>query len=366
VKDANGNPIAGASVTFAVGSGGGSVTGATVPTNSAGIATVGSWTLGPAVGRNTLTATVGGAADPIVFTVIGLCDCWKPKASLSGPRFRAGSAAIDGKLYVVGGQSWPSGQLPLEVYDPSSDTWTSRGQLPLMYDGTVAALGGQLYLMFGRPSELPKPWLQSYDPETDRWTPRAAAPTQRDQFRLAALNGQLYAVGGIDYGDHSAGYSRTVEAYDPATDTWTTKAPMLRTRARLSVAVVNGILYAIGGESVDTLEGIPTAETVRSVEAYDPATDSWTPKASLPLPVTGSAAAVVNGIIYVAGGGLSDATATVNVYAYDPSQDKWTVQPPMRTSRSVATASALDGTLYVIGGLGGDAWFLATVEAYRP
>lgn len=59
VKDANGNPTSGVSVTFAVASGGGSVTGGTVVTNASGIATVGSWTLGSTVGANTLTATSG-------------------------------------------------------------------------------------------------------------------------------------------------------------------------------------------------------------------------------------------------------------------------------------------------------------------
>ena len=61
-KDANGNAISGASVTFAVASGGGSVTGAAAVTNSAGIATVGSWTLGPIAGANVLNATIGSLA----------------------------------------------------------------------------------------------------------------------------------------------------------------------------------------------------------------------------------------------------------------------------------------------------------------
>lgn len=60
VRDANGNPNAGVVVTFAVASGGGSVTGATATTNSAGVATVGSWTLGPGAGINTLTASAPG------------------------------------------------------------------------------------------------------------------------------------------------------------------------------------------------------------------------------------------------------------------------------------------------------------------
>jgi hypothetical protein len=60
VRDALNNPVAGVPVTFVVASGGGSVTGGIATTNVNGIATVGSWTLGPALGTNTLTATSGG------------------------------------------------------------------------------------------------------------------------------------------------------------------------------------------------------------------------------------------------------------------------------------------------------------------
>jgi hypothetical protein len=60
VKDANGNPKSEVSVTFAVVSGGGSITGATAVTNAAGVATVGSWTLGSSAGVNSLSASVTG------------------------------------------------------------------------------------------------------------------------------------------------------------------------------------------------------------------------------------------------------------------------------------------------------------------
>ena len=60
VTDAFGNAVSGAAVAFAVASGGGAITGASATTNSSGVATVGSWTLGAALGANTLTATVVG------------------------------------------------------------------------------------------------------------------------------------------------------------------------------------------------------------------------------------------------------------------------------------------------------------------
>ena len=60
VKDANGNGVAGVTVTFTVTAGGGSVTGATQQSSAAGVATLGSWTLGKTAGANALTASAPG------------------------------------------------------------------------------------------------------------------------------------------------------------------------------------------------------------------------------------------------------------------------------------------------------------------
>lgn len=73
--DAASHPIAGASVTFAVTSGGGSLTDpTTVPTDASGVAQVGGWQLGSTPGTNTMSATVafpGVSGNPVTFTATG-------------------------------------------------------------------------------------------------------------------------------------------------------------------------------------------------------------------------------------------------------------------------------------------------------
>src|SRR5438477_439165 len=72
VKDANGNPVTGVAVTFAVAPGNGTITGGSQTTNGSGIATVGSWTLSATAGSNTLTATSGSlTGSPVTFTATG-------------------------------------------------------------------------------------------------------------------------------------------------------------------------------------------------------------------------------------------------------------------------------------------------------
>jgi hypothetical protein len=81
--DAFGNGVSGVNVTFAVASGGGSLTGASQITGLDGTATVGSWTLGPAPGTNTLTASATGlAGSPLTFTAIGLATPMAARAKL--------------------------------------------------------------------------------------------------------------------------------------------------------------------------------------------------------------------------------------------------------------------------------------------
>ena len=73
LRDQSGSPVSGVAVTFAVTSGGGTVTGDHTTTNPSGIATVGSWTLGPNGGPNTLVATAGGLS--VTFTASGSDPC---------------------------------------------------------------------------------------------------------------------------------------------------------------------------------------------------------------------------------------------------------------------------------------------------
>ena len=74
VTDQTGNPIANVTVTFAVASGGGSITGPTqITTGPSGVAAVGGWILGATAGANTLTATASGlGGSPLTFSATGL------------------------------------------------------------------------------------------------------------------------------------------------------------------------------------------------------------------------------------------------------------------------------------------------------
>jgi len=128
-------------------------------------------------------------------------------------------------------------------------------------------------------------------------------------------------------------------------------------RTVLGVGVVNGILYAVGGISAAAPQGVST------VEAYDPTTDTWTTKAPMPTPRNSLTIGVMNGILYAVGGGNSSGFLGT-VEAYDPSADTWTTETSMPTARAGLEAGVVNGTLYAVGGF--NPTELATNEAFTP
>ena len=359
VRDQFGSPVPGWSVTFAVASGGGSVTGANATTNTSGIATVGSWTLGSSPGSNTLTATASGsgiAGNPVTFTATaaGPSDAWTAETPMPTARWALGAAAINGTLYAVGG----SGSGVLEAYDPATSSWITKAPMPTPRGFLgVVAVNGTLYAVGGRSTgNVDVATLEAYDPATDTWTTKAPMPTARTGLGVTAINGILYAVGG---GDNSGTTLATLEAYDPSTDTWTTKAPMPTARHSLAVTALNGMLYAIGGTAIG-------ANDVTTVEVYDPGSDTWSTRSPMPTGRELSGAVALNGSLYVVGGlnQISGLVGLATVEGYDPGSDTWSTKATMPTPRLGLGAATLNGSVYAVGGYSNGP--LATLEAYHP
>jgi len=138
-------------------------------------------------------------------------------------------------------------------------------------------------------------------------------------------------------------------------DTWTRKADMPTARGGPAGSVVNGKIYVIGGGR----EG-----PFSTVEEYDPATDTWTRKADMPTPRAHLSTSVVNGRIYAIGG--SDGAYLSTVEEYDPAADMWVKKADMPTPRAYLSTSVVDGRIYAIGGSRVSHAGLPTVEEYDP
>ena len=266
---------------------------------------------------------------------------WSRKADMPTGRMYLSTSVIDGKIYAIGGLG---GENVVEMYDPVTDTWTRKADMPTgrAYLST-SVVDGKIYAIGGNPATWRKTLatVEEYDPATDTWTKKADMPFPRDWLSTCVVGGKIYAIGGSEV-DEDTFYHRaqkSVQEYDPSTDTWTVKTDMQKSRRSFDCVVLDEKIYTVGGY-------------VSFEEMYDPETDTWMEKEPMPVLRTGSTANTVNGKIYVFGGDEDDyyGPPTFVVYVYDPESDGWTILDPMPYGQLLASSSVVDGKIYIIGG----------------
>jgi N-acetylneuraminic acid mutarotase len=138
----------------------------------------------------------------------------------------------------------------------------------------------------------------------------------------------------------------TNEEYDPATDTWTAKASMPTPKYSFAAAVVKDKIYAISGAAKGVDSDTPICEE------YDPMSDKWNGVAPVPTKRDGISAVTVADKIYAIGGSN---TSTGPYYQgtneqYDPQRNSWTSWTMMPTGRESLGAAVVNNKIYAIGG----------------
>jgi len=292
---------------------------------------------------------------------------WTRKASMPTTRVFGAAGSVAGILYVATGSVTPSAigtAIPVETviaYDPVSDSWTTRAPIPTPRNSaTGGVLNGILYVAGGTVLNAAGTGvLEAYDPATNTWAAKASMPTPRFSASAGVINGTLYVVGGYSNAGiippNTSPYLATVEAYDPTTNTWTTKAPMPTPRENAVSGVVNGILYVAGGNLV---------HGTRLVEAYDPVSNTWSTKAAMPSLREYATGGVMNGILYVVGF-TTDIPSQPTIETYNPATDTWTtIVPTPQLTFGGDMGAVIGGVLYVAGNTNED--YPNTLHAFRP
>ena len=130
------------------------------------------------------------------------------------------------------------------------------------------------------------------------WTQKQSMNQARGYLGVVEVNGKIYAIGGsIDNGTYSpqptASLIATNEEYNPGTDTWTYKTSMPTPRCDFALAAFQNKVYCIGGivgSKLDDEYHLFTVALTSGVnEVYDPATNAWETKTPLPAGVSGVA-----------------------------------------------------------------------------
>ena len=267
------------------------------------------------------------------------------------------SGVIDGKIYLASGfdvdQNGEVTRLNhLSVFDPETDTWDTTGaRLPVsrsMWGQMNTVLDGKFYLIGGLSMDwvidhfqiTPYARVDVYDPQTDTWESKANLPDSLGANGVCTDGEKLYVTGGRNRDRQFSSFY----AYDPATDSWEelTEMPIIRA-VHVSVAL-DGKIYVISGNS----GGGPENRTENCI-VYDPGSDQWDDIAPLPNNVVIAAACVVDGEIYVFGG-EGDNGNSGDAYKYIPEEDTWITIENMLPPRSQHGAVTIGRTIYLIGG----------------
>ncbi len=129
---------------------------------------------------------------------------------------------------------------------------------------------------------------------------------------------------------------------------WREMAPMSMVRGYHCGVYHGGKVYIFGGTSNKTSK--TDYKSHATAEAYDMATNTWSPIAPLLQARVGASCAVLGDKVYVAGGRYSDNTPSLQIY--DIKKNAWSVGKPMNKLRSYSVAVPYQNKLYVVAGVG--------------
>ena len=299
---------------------------------------------------------------------------WQVISELPIHRKSLSTAVVDGKVYVIGGtpvenENGPFGMSLVEMYDPQTNTWERRADMPTPRAAPeLAVVDGKIYVFSGYAGIDNRnvnfkilDVLEVYDPETDTWEKRQNLPCRCYQFGLSVVAGKIYAVGGtLDEWKPNVPFRiDLVQVYDPLTDTWAKRAKMPTRRDEVKAVVVNEKIYAIGGAGwPQILHGGPNLSTI---EEYDPKINRWQKKKDMPNLRSAFATIVIENNVYLIGGfvriaGIVEFLDTVEIY--NPETEEWREGTPLPTARMPGGTVLVDGNIYMFGWIEkqGDKW----------
>ena len=275
---------------------------------------------------------------------------------------QAHSATVlaDGRVLVVGGIGSSPTQGESYIYDPATDFWIAgpavnppRGAAPalLLDDGRVLIAGGARYQ--GTRTATTHRSSLLFDPRTlelratgDLNQARAGATAHvikggPDRGKVMVLGGYVGTNGRV----------RTVEVYDPATETFTLVPGVTWPEywtGGTTAQLTDGRVLLVGG--VATTPGEPA---LAAAHLYDPSARTLRTLTSTPalLDATGSLTTLPDGRVLLLGGRDASTDTETTVQYFDPATERFTFGPPLPAKRWVpATVLLPDGRFLVIGG----------------
>lgn len=294
--------------------------------------------------------TNGSACGAAQFCAAGVCG---PSWHGSEPGLLAlyggmSAAGPDGRLYFFGGYSQAGPfSTATQIYDPATGTVTTGANVPYTtYRGGAATAPNGLIYVFGGSTGTNVTY--AYDPVANTFTPKKNMPVSIAEFgSTLGKDGKIY-VFAITGASPPWTVAHTL-VYDPATDEWTSAAPMPTPRQlAFAVTLNDGRIMVVGGNTGSVNVNYSTVN-----EIYTPSTNTWTTAAPIPQNFDYTQGGLRSDGRVIAGSGLSypSGAQTSAMFVYDPVANSWAEGTPTTVVHRLGySARTPDGRLYVYGG----------------
>ncbi|NQV01579.1 MAG: hypothetical protein HQ542_02960, partial [Bacteroidia bacterium] len=265
--------------------------------------------------------TVGGWISAGIDVIYAQESSWAHRQDFaSPPRVQAVGFSIGQKGYIATGTNGHSDHLlqDLQEYDPGSNSWSLKSNLPLPLRGSAAfVIGRKAYITTGGGQYGLNYQLLEWDQGTNVWRTRAAFPS--GQGRMSAVGVTIGNRGYIGTGfDLAERALNDFWEYDTYSNTWTQKAPLPgRGRAYATAFAIHDKIYiGLGNNGTAYL---------KDWWEYTPSTNSWKRMEDLAGEArTGAMGFSVDSKGYIIGGVSYTLKPLRDAWEFDPIQNTWT------------------------------------------
>jgi len=268
------------------------------------------------------------------------------------PGYGYACAAVDGRVYAIGGlRDWTDSIAPrrvVEAYDVARDTWlTGFAPMPQTrwYCG-CAALDGKIYVLGGTDGCCQVGRVDRFDPVANVWDTVAPLPWLRQALAACSFEGKIYAVGGLSGTPENPEYSPRAANFQPdgGAGYWTEMDSMEMPRASFGIDTADGAIYVAGGVFFGTTD---------RAEFYSHCPEGWSPvDRAMNIGRGGLAGAGYGHYFCVLGGIDRNRNYLGSVEVLNCSSGVWSVVEPLATPRVYLGAAIVGDEIIVLGGLG--------------
>jgi len=298
----------------------------------------------------------------LALVLMAVVQVWQPCAPIPTPGWGMACAAVDGRIYCIGGKfRGPDSIVPrlaVEAYDVGADSWiTGFAPLPSphCYPG-CAVLDGKIYVVAGSDGHNDTRRVHRFDPVTSQWDTVAALPWPRNALAACTFDGSIYAAGGLTGDLQWCSYKRTVFRFSPGDDSgpgsWTVIDSLNTPRSSFGLVAVGGQLNAVGGTYYSNL---------KSFEFYNP--NEWRNDSRMMRASRGGLAVVGSGDYLCAIGGFGQHGMLSSVEILDLTGGEWTATEGLSEPRAYLSAAVVNDRVFVIGGMDEQQQAISAVEA---